>query len=236
MLKYEEIAEDIKNRIESGEYRPNDQLPLEKEMCEKYGVSRITIKKAMDKLVMRGLVVKRRGAGTFVKDIDDKEVSHISTSYQFEGFSKTFSDKTIISKIVEFKVINAEGEIAEKLKIPEDEFVYYIVRARYADKVPYVMEYTYMPIDLIPGVKFDTLKGSIYEYIENKLNLKIKSAHRTIRASLPTVIEQEYLEINENFPILEVEQTAYLDTGQAFEYSKSRHRSDKFEFKSISIK
>ena len=43
MLKYEEIAEDIKNRIESGEYRPNDQLPLEKEMCEKYGVSRITI-------------------------------------------------------------------------------------------------------------------------------------------------------------------------------------------------
>ena len=77
MLKYEEIAEDIKNRIESGEYRPNDQLPLEKEMCEKYGVSRITIKKAMDKLVMRGLVVKRRGAGTFVKDIDDKEVSHI---------------------------------------------------------------------------------------------------------------------------------------------------------------
>ena len=123
MLKYEEIAEDIKNRIESGEYRPNDQLPLEKEMCEKYGVSRITIKKAMDKLVMRGLVVKRRGAGTFVKDIDDKEVSDISTSYQFEGFSKTFSDKTIISKIVEFKVINAEREIAEKLKIPEDEFV-----------------------------------------------------------------------------------------------------------------
>ncbi len=236
MLKYEEIAEDIKNRIESGEYRPNDQLPLEKEMCDKYGVSRITIKKAMDKLVMRGLVVKRRGAGTFVKDIDDKEVSDISTSYQFEGFSKTFSDKTIISKIVEFKVINAEREIAEKLKIPEDEFVYYIVRARYADKVPYVMEYTYMPIDLIPGVKVDTLKGSIYEYIENKLNLKIKSAHRTIRASLPTAIEQEYLEINENFPILEVEQTAYLDTGQAFEYSKSRHRSDKFEFKSISIK
>ena len=149
MLKYEEIAEDIKNRIESGEYRPNDQLPLEKEMCEKYGVSRITIKKAMDKLVMRGLVVKRRGAGTFVKDIDDKEVSDISTSYQFEGFSKTFSDKTIISKIVEFKVINAEREIAEKLKIPEDEFVYYIVRARYADKVPYVMEYTYMPIDIL---------------------------------------------------------------------------------------
>ncbi len=236
MLKYEEIAEDIKSKIEVGEYLPNDQVPLEKEMCEKYSVSRITIKKAMDQLVMKGLVVKRRGSGTFVKDIDNKEVYDISTSNQFEGFTKTFSDKKIISKIVEFKIINAKDEIADKLKISEDEFVYYIVRARYADGVPYVMEYTYMPIDIIPGIKIDTLKGSIYEYIEEILNLKIKSAHRTIRASLPTKMEQEYLEISENFPILEVEQSAYLDTGQAFEYSKSRHRSDKFEFKSISVK
>lgn len=236
MLKYEEIAEDIRNKIKLGKYRPNDRLPLEREMCEKYSVSRITIKKAMDQLVMNGLVVKRRGAGTFVKDIDYKDFSDISISDQFEGFSKTFNDKIITSKIVEFKVINAKNEVAERLKMSEDEFVYYIVRARYADGVPYVMEYTYMPIDIIPGLKTDTIKGSLYEYIENKLNLKIKSAHRTIRASLPSKLEQKYLEIKGYFPILEVEQVAYLDTGQAFEYSKSRHRSDKFEFRSISIK
>ncbi|AQM59169.1 GntR family transcriptional regulator [Clostridium baratii] len=236
MLKYEEIACDIQKKIESGYYRPNDQLPFEKDMCKEYGVSRITIKKAMDSLVMKGLVAKRRGAGTFVKDIESDEVSNISTSNQFEGFSKTFSGMDIVSKIIEFKVIIPDYDIAQKLKITDEDFVYYIVRARYANEIPYVVEYTYMPINIIPGVKKETLKGSLYEYIEETLNLKIKSAHRTIRATLPNEIEQEYLNISENFPILEVEQIAFLDNGQPFEYSKSRHRSDKFEFKSISIK
>ena len=63
MTKYEEIAEDIRQDIMNGKYNVNQQLPLEKEMCEYYNVSRITIKKAVDQLVSEGLVVKRRGAG-----------------------------------------------------------------------------------------------------------------------------------------------------------------------------
>ena len=64
MTKYEEIAEDIRQDIMNGKYNVNQQLPLEKEMCEYYNVSRITIKKAVDQLVSEGLVGKRRGAGT----------------------------------------------------------------------------------------------------------------------------------------------------------------------------
>ena len=91
MTKYERIANDMKEKIESGVYKPNDQLPFEAEMCESYGVSRITVKKAMDLLVNEGLVVKRRGAGTFVKNITlmtDSEHPY-STSNQFSGFAHT---------------------------------------------------------------------------------------------------------------------------------------------------
>ena len=56
MTKYERIANDMKEKIESGVYKPNDQLPFEAEMCDHYGVSRITVKKAMDLLVNEGLV------------------------------------------------------------------------------------------------------------------------------------------------------------------------------------
>ena len=69
LTKYENIAIDMKEKIEAGVYKPNEQLPFESEMCEFYGVSRITVKKAMDLLVSQGLIVKRRGAGTFVKNI-----------------------------------------------------------------------------------------------------------------------------------------------------------------------
>lgn len=236
VLKYEEIALDIQQKINNGEYHPNDQLPLEKQMCKQYNVSRITIKKAMDKLVLNGSVIKRRGAGTFVKDIDSKDIADISTSGQFAGFTSTFEGKKIESKIIDFKVINPTKEVANKLKIDVDEFVYYICRARYADDEPYVVEYTYMPINIIKGLKKDILEKSIYEYIEKELKFKIKSAHRTIRAIMPNDIEEKYLEIGKNSPILEVEQIAFLDSGQPFEYSRSHHRGDKSEFKSVSVR
>jgi GntR family transcriptional regulator len=236
MAKYEEIAEDIRNGILSGKYNPNEQLPLEKEMCEYYGVSRITIKKAVDELVIQGLIIKRRGSGTFVKAVGGSDVQELSMARQFEGFSETNKDKKVSSKIVKFEVIHPTEEIATKLKITCDDFVYYTVRTRYADDVPYVMDYVYMPIGLIPGIKNDVLLNSIYGYIENELKLKIKSAHRIIRAILPNELEQEWLEIESNFPILEVEQVGFLDNGQPFEYSKSRHRSDKIEFRTVSIK
>lgn len=236
MLKYEEIALDLQNKIISGEYKLNQQLPLEKEMCDKYGVSRITVKKAVDKLVMSGLVVKRRGSGTFVKDVDHNQMFEMTTSGQFTGFSTMLEGKKVVSKIIEFIVINPTEEIAKKLQMSTDGFVYYICRARYGDGEPYVMEYTYMPIEVITGIKRDILEKSIYNYIEKKLKLKIKSAHRIIRASLPTEIEQEYLELNEHTPILEVEQLAFLADGRPFEYSKARHRSDKMEFKSVSVR
>lgn len=236
MSKYEEIAQDIRQAILSGHYSPNAQLPLEKEMCLSYGVSRITIKKAVDELVIQGLVIKRRGSGTFVKSVNDEDVEELGSVKQFGGFSETNKGRKVSSSIIKFEVIHPTDEIATKLKISCDDFVYYIVRARYADNEPYVIEYTYMPIGLIHGIKTDILMNSIYSYIEKDLKLKIKSAHRTVRAILPNEIEQEWLKVDKNIPILEVEQIGFLDNGQSFEYSKSHHRSDKIEIKTVSIK
>lgn len=236
MTKYEEIAEDIRQDIMNGKYNVNQQLPLEKEMCEYYNVSRITIKKAVDQLVSEGLVVKRRGAGTFIKDLASTEARELSMSRQFTGFSEGHKYSSVTSKIVKFEVINPDEEIADKLRITVEDFVYHIIRVRYSDDVPFVIEYTYMPISLIPGIKNDVLENSIYSYIENSLKLKIKSAHRTIRAIAPNDTEQEYLEIDKGFPILEVEQIGFLDNGKAFEYSKSHHKGDTIEFRSVSIK
>lgn len=236
MAKYEEIAEDIRQSILSGKYIQNEQLPLEKEMCEYYGVSRITIKKAVDELVSQGLIIKRRGSGTFVKAVGNEDVKELSMAKQFEGFSETNKGKNVRSEILTFEVVHPTEEIATKLKITCDDFVYYVIRVRYADDEPYVIEYTYMPITLIPGIKMDILKNSIYRYIERELNLKIKSAHRTIRAINPSELEVKWLEIKESLPILEVEQVGFLDNGQPFEYSKAHHRGDKCEFKTVSIK
>lgn len=237
MIKYQEIANDLRGQIQSGVYKSGEQLALEREMCEHYGVSRITIKKAVDQLVKEGLVVKRRGSGTFVKSLANEDVHDISMANQFSGFSKNFAGHEVTTEVVRFDIIHPEPEIAEKLNITTDDFVYDIVRLRKVDGRPLVIEYTKMPIELIPGIKRDVLEKSIYQYIENQLHFKIQSAHRFIRALLPTEQEEKLLQIKHGtLPILEVEQIAFLDDGRAFEYSKAHHRGDEQTFRIVSIR
>ncbi|SFT42983.1 GntR family transcriptional regulator [Selenomonas sp. GACV-9] len=238
MLKYEKIADDLRQAIRKGKYTSGDQLPLEKDMCDKYQVSRVTIKRAMDLLVNQGLVTKRRGSGTFVKTLDDnyaKQLS-ISTGNQFCGFMETHKGCKVRTKVLKFEIIHPSDEVAIKLQMSTKDFVYDIIRLRILDDTPLVVEYTMMPIQLIPGIRHEILEDSIYHHIEQTLKLSIQSAHRIVRAVRSTEMEQQQLELSPNEPILEVEQVAFLSDGHPFEYSISHHRADKSEFSAISIR
>ncbi len=238
MLKFEKIANDIREAIQKGEYSSGDQLPLEKELCQRYGVSRVTIKNAMDKLVQMGLVTKRRGSGTFVKTLDDsyaKKLS-LSTGNQFSGFMETHRGHKVTTKVLRFEFVHPPEDVAVKLQMSTKDFVYDIIRVRILDGIPMVIEYTMMPIQLVPGIRNEILEDSIYRHIEKTLNIKIQSAHRTVRAVRSTEMEQKELGISPEMPILEVEQVAFFSDGHPFEYSVSHHRADKNEFSAISIR
>lgn len=238
MFKYEIIAEDIQNKIQAGEYQKDEKLPQEMELCRQYSASRITIREALDLLVNRGLITRRRGAGTYVKAITGERSNSekFARSQQFGGFTSDMQGRNVETTVNEFSLLRSSKDVANRLQVQETAFVCYICRTRSVDGKPHVVEYTYMPTDFIPGITENVVKGSIYSYIEQTLKMKIKSAHRTVRADMPTEFERKWLEIGqENIPILEVEQTGYLDDGRIFEYSRSRHRADCFELHTVSI-
>lgn len=195
----------------------------------------MTVKKALDLLVSEGLIVKRRGSGTFIKDITEKEIHGIIDKKQFAGLTYNNIEHKVTSKVLEFAVINADEKISSMLKIEVGDFVYLINRVRYVDKEPLVMEKTYMPLSVIPGVKMKDVEGSIYNYIREELGFKIQSAHSTIRSDKSSESDRKYLKLKSDEPIIEVERVAYLDNGKAFEYSFARHRYDKYEFKTITV-
>ena len=195
----------------------------------------MTVKKALDLLVSEGLIVKRRGSGTFIKDITEKEIHGIIDKKQFAGLTYNNIEHKVTSKVLEFAVINADEKISSMLKIEVGDFVYLINRVRYVDKEPLVMEKTYMPLSVIPGVKMKDVEGSIYNYIREELGFKIQSAHSTIRADKSSESVRKYLKLKSDEPIIEVERVEYLDNGKAFEYSFARHRYDKYEFKTITV-
>lgn len=242
MNKYIEISNALRNHIlKDNLYHPNDQLPCEKELCVQYDASKMTIKKALDILVDEGLIYKKRGHGTFVKglsqqQLDIMEENLCNTQQALTGFSKQYGKDVVTSTVLEFSVIPPTPKIAANLQITEDDFVYKILRVRNRNGIPYVLEETYMPIVLIPGLKMSHLESSIYSYIREGLHYEIQSSHVRIRAKGASEFIAKHLQLEPGNPVAVVEQLAFLDNGMPFEYSFSTHKADNFDFSAIIIK
>ncbi|CAM4308331.1 MULTISPECIES: GntR family transcriptional regulator [Listeria] len=233
--KYSFIAEELKKRIFANEYPLDKPIPDEMTLAKEFDCSRMTMKKALEVLVLEGLLYRKRGHGTFIiKSALDMDRLNIH-SQEVNGFTKLLEGRDVESKIVHFQVTFPDEYVAERLNIDLETPIYDIVRARLVDGEPYVLEYTSMPVALIPGVTQQVLEHSIYSYIREELNLKIASSYKQIRADKPTEMDFQYLDCENTDPVIEVEQTVYLNNGMAFEYSKSRHRYDKFVFTTVNI-
>lgn len=240
MAKYEELVSTLKHEIAQGTYVKGDRLPTTPQLCQIYGVSNTTVKRAMDELELQGLIARRRGSGVYVKETHIPSAVSArqgSSSQQMTGFSSEHEalNHTVESEVHDFSVVRPDEDVARQLNMESDEFAYHICRVRKVDGRPMVVEYTYMPIKLIPDLRESTLHASIYTYIEHDLGLKIGSAHRAIKAVMPSDDERAWLQIGPNEPLLEVRQVAYLDDGTPFESSTSRHTAD-YEFYSISTR
>lgn len=236
--KYQQIYNTIREGILSGEYPVNSKLPDEITLAKQYKCSRMTIKKALELLVNEGLIYRHQGKGTFVLSHVAKQNKIVVPERDIKGLSLISSDvyNNVSSQILNFSLEFATDEIAQKLQVSSNAPIYNISRLRLFGQTPCVLEQTYMSTSLIPGITLDILNRSIYDYIENTLNLKIVSASKLLRADISNEKDQKYLNLSANEPIFEVEQVAYLDNGQPFEYSISRHRYDLFEFSSFSFK
>jgi len=232
--KYEQIAYEVRKQILNGTYKPNQQLPLERDMEQTFDASRTTVKKAIDILVQEGYVVKRRGAGTFVKDFNMATLQQSNSQYR--GFSEKYQDHEIKTDVLVFNIERPDDEIAAKLSIKTTDFVYHIERVRSIDGSPLTYQRTYIPIDLLIGLRFDSVIDSLYLFVEETARLKIQSAHENVSAVMPNDAEQTALKIPANLPLLQIEIQVFLDSGQLFEYTVSKYRSDKMSFHAVELR
>lgn len=234
-IKYKTIYDSIKDKILNKEYPANSKIPDEISLCKEYNCSRMTMKKALDLLVQEGLLYRKRGQGSFVMSSNNSKGQIVISERELQGFTKS-SQGNVTSKILEFKLEFANEEIANNLNIHVDDPIYNIFRLRLVNNKPYVLERTYMPTSLIPGITLEVLSHSVYDYIENTLNLKIASANKTTKADVSNELDHTYLRLKDIEPVLEIDQIAYLDNGIPFEYSISRHRYDLFAFNIFSVR
>lgn len=221
-----EIARKIEDDILNGKYQTT--LPRQQELADKYHVSRVTLGKALDLLVAKGMITKVTGhPATIREDYFKRYLTLDSVEYHFGLKSKIGNLISIKSHIISFSKRKPTDEECQKLQIAPNDFVYDIIRQRLIQNEPFRLEYTVMPVTVIPGLTEKVLNNSIYSFIENDLHLKIGKANRIISADTPDAYDKKYLNCTQNEPILKVEQVVFLENGIPFEFSESRARYDK---------
>ena len=232
MAKYRDIADSIRNKIKSGESPSSQKLPSEYFLCVSYHCNKETMKKALEILVKEGLIIRRRGAGTFVKDLSP---SLQSETLRNRSLSMKFKGHNVTSDIQVFEVIPSDEEIAKKLQLEEGDFVYHIIRNRSVDGKPYCVEITYIPLYRLVNLKADVLKKSLFDYVVNELKMSIQSCHLKITSALSGSLEQEFLGLKEGEPYIQEEQTTYLSNGSVFEFTLNRRHYAEFEFQTVIV-
>lgn len=227
MVKYIEIADILRQRIKEGSYPPDSLLPNQTELVKEFRVSRMTIKNAINILMMEGLVISKRGSGTKILNHAFSEKDTPSAS-EYKGLSYQMKQqkRTLESQVILFEVTFPDQQIQEKLRIEAESPVYKFIRLRLLDGSPYVIEHSYMPVDLVSGLTNEILEHSVYDYVLEDLGYRFAGAYRTFQAAKSDDYDQKYLNCQKDDPVLELEQVIYLENGRPIDYSRSRNRYD----------
>jgi GntR family transcriptional regulator len=224
---YYQLEQGIKDLIEKSKLKPGEMIPSERELAETYEISRMTVRQAINNLVNDGYLVRKRGKGTFVAANKIVQPLKGLTSFSEDMRARGMEPGT---KVLDFQTIQASKSIAEHLQIPEGADTYEIKRVRLADHLPMALETSYIPCNLVSGLTREIVSGSMYEFIEHQLGLKIKSGVQVLEASVARKVEAEILEIKEGAPVLLIQRHSYLEKNQPLELVKSVYRGDRYKF------
>ena len=232
MTKYIEIANDIERKILGKQYKR--KLPSEQKLADEYQTRRVLISKALNWLAAKNTVETIVGSGTYVKEKKyyQANMQEIPANLH-DGFYHSMRGKgegKIESHIVSFSIREADNEEAKKLNLKPGDEVYDIIRQRLVENHPRKLEYTVMPVKVIPGITLDVLHKSVYSYIQNELGLEIGKANRVISADKADAYDQDYLDCKPDDAVLSVHQLAFLKDGRPFEISETRDRYDRAEY------
>jgi GntR family transcriptional regulator len=225
--QYLDVYYTLKKQINTGAYVKGDFLPVEGELEKIFGVSRTTIRKAIEMLRGDGYLEVKQGRGTRVLDIHYTQnlnyVSSVSETLRQKGYKVT-------TKSIYIDIVKASKFLAEVLNVPVDADLYRVQRVQLADNIPAAIMINYIHIDLAPGLneKADKIT-SLYKFLESEYNLSIDASKNTISAKNADFTEANMLDIHINSALITINRVTY-GLGTPITYDCSTIRADIYQF------
>lgn len=226
---YYQLVDFLKNQIEN-KLVPHDKLPSEREIEKRFGVSRTTVRLALQELESDGYVYRRHGKGTFVSELS-KQTADLAGVYSFTEQMKKLGRKSH-TQILAFEQVEADKQIAEALQTSLGETVYKLKRLRLADDEPLMVETSYLPVKpFLSLTKEQLLQKPLYDVFSEDFEQKIRLADEEFYASIARKEDAEVLQIYSGAPVLHLSRLTYNMKNEVIEFTLSVARADQFHYK-----
>jgi GntR family transcriptional regulator len=226
--RYHQLKEILREKIRSGEWKPGDIIPSERELSENYGISRMTTRQAITDLVNEGVFYREQGKGTFV-------TRHKITQQlmRLTGFTEDIRARgqQPSTKVLVAEMRSATEVVAEKLRISVGQLVFCIQRLRLADGEPLAIELSHINFKGCEKLLEEDLEqNSLYRLLESKYGVPPMEAEQELEAGLAGTEEAMLLKIPMGSSLLYTRRTTFTDRYQPFEYAKSVYCGNKYVF------
>ena len=227
-LLYSRVETVLASEIAEGDLKVGDQLPTEDSLIARFGVSRITVRRAIQNLVSRGLVEIRRGKGTFVAapkiTQDLRELSGFVEDMHALGRKPT-------ARVIGREIVTADATVASQLALTRGQRVVRIRRVRLADGVPLSFDETYLPLEIGKKIITEDLKiEPIFSLLERRYNVPLIEAEYKLDAVAAEREVAAALKVKQRSPIFRIERTSYSTGSRPVDYEKLHYRGDLVQF------
>lgn len=225
---YLQIAESLLDRIESGDLAPGDRLPPERDLSERLGVNRMTVRRALRTLEDQGLLNRRQGDGTYVAEPKIERQASRLVSFTRGMQRRGFTPGT---RLVSVEVRPVEASLARSLRLPVAALLHDLLRLRLLNHEPVVLERYLIPAARFPGLdRFDLELRSVYEILETEYGVAIHRARQSLEPVVAGEFEAGLLGVRPGAPLMLERRTGFDAGGQPVEHGRDLYRGDRFRF------
>lgn len=226
--RYHQLKEIIRERIRNGEWTPGSLIPSERELCERYGISRMTARQSITELVSEGLLYREQGKGTYVgRPKIPQQLLRLT------GFTEDMEARAQRpgAKVLSAEMWPADEAAAERLRVKVGQPVYRLRRLRLADSEPLALESSCISfIGCERLLDNDLERDSLYQLLDVAYDVPPLEAEQELEADLALEEESRLLDVPVGSPVLRTRRVTMTRRNQPVEYATSVYRGDKYRF------